>query len=514
MSDDGDGFTVEDPAEPAAAATPGKPPRPRRRDRLATLLSDGRVRLWRSPDGVAHASVRFPRHWEHMAVVSRGFRQWLLTAFYAEHGAALSGTAQAEAMNLAEARALCSGETRRTWRRIALEDGAVWLDLGGGDPEAERRAVRITRDGWKEVAPKEVVPAFLRAPDALPQVEPERDAARLGDLATFLSGIGEDHLALVAAWLVCALRPFDGGGAYPVPLLHGEQGSGKSGAARVLQALIDPSGLTGRSLPREDRDLFISAANRHLLAFDNVSSIADGFADCLCRIATGGGCSARTLHSDADETIFVAVKPLLLNGIPSGLLGRPDLADRALSIELKPLRERREEAAIAADFARMRPGLLGLLCDGIAAALRNLDTTKISNPPRMMDAATWAEAAAEGLGVEPGRIVTAWRANRGAADRAALEVNDIARAVVALLDEEEREGRGREWRGEPSELYRKLSDIAGERATRSRLWPSNAAGLGTALRRLAPGLRAVHGIEATPGKGGADGTRWWCVRRL
>jgi hypothetical protein len=132
----------------------------------------------------------------------------------------------------------------------------------------------------------------------------------------------------------------------------------------------------------------------------------------------------------------------------------------------------------------------------------------------MMDAAVWAEAAAAGLGIEPGRIPAAWRANRGASDRAALEVDDVAQAVVALLDEGEREGRGREWKGSPQELYRKLSDHAGERVARGNLWPKNAAGMGTKLRRIAPGLRAVHRIEAVNGKSGADGARWWSVRRV
>jgi hypothetical protein len=414
------------------------------------------------------------------------------------------------------------------WRRWAWHDGRIFLALGGGDPEGERRAVEIAADGWRVLAP-EAVPegvAFLYASDALPLPEPERDAAKPGDLRTFVNVEDDDALALLWAWLVCAVRPFAEGGSYPMMLLHGEQGSGKSGAARALQALVDPSTLTGRALPREERDLFITASNRHLLAFDNLSSIGDSFADCLCRIATGGGFSARALHTDGEEVIFSVTRPLLANGIPSTLLARPDLADRALSIELMPLRERREEAALAADFALLRPGLLGLLCDGLSSALRNLATTKIPDPPRMMDAAVWAEAAAHGLGIEPGRIAAAWSANRGASDRAALEVNDVAQALVRLLDKVEaldilgdeveadaRSGR-RYWKGTPQALYGRLSDLAGDRVTRGRLWPQTPAGMGTRLARLKPLMRRVLGIEAVNGKGGADGSRWWSVRRV
>jgi hypothetical protein len=147
--------------------------------------------------------------------------------------------------------------------------------------------------------------------------------------------------------------------------------------------------------------------------------------------------SARALHTEGDEVIFTVTRPLLLNGIPSTILGRPDLADRAVNVELRPLRQRGEDAELAADFARLRPGLLGLLCDGLTSALRNVATTKIPDPPRMMDACTWAKAAAPGLGIEPGRMAAAWRAHRNQADRAALgrgALRPISRRTVDLGD--------------------------------------------------------------------------------
>jgi len=503
------GFSIGEPeGDPPADGAPSKR---NRRDKLALLLSD--TDLWRSPDGVAHASVPMGRHREHMRVASRDFRNFLTLAFYRAHGAGLSGTALGEAVSLAEARALASGDVQQPWRRFALHDGAIWVDLGGGDPEGERRAVCITREGWRVIAPADVAPCFLRAADALPLPAPEAAAAQAGDLAQF-ANVDDDGQALIWGWLACAARPFAAGGSYPIALLHGEQGSGKSGASRALQSLLDPSTLTGRALPREERDLFISAANRHLLAFDNLSGLGDAFADCFCRISTGGGFSARALHTDADESIFTTVRPCLFNGIPSTILARPDLADRALSIELRPLAQRRAEAAIRDDFQRMQPGLLGLLFDGLAAALRNVDGMTLADPPRMIDACLWAEAAAPGLGIEPGVIATAWRANRRQADRAALEVDDVAQALVALLNEQrEKEGRD-DWRGSPSDLYGRLVSLVPERVSRSPIWPKNAAGLGTKIKRIAPGMRAVHRIEALTGKGGADGVRWCHVRRV
>ena len=520
-----DGFIISDTPDDTAE----RKRRPRRAETVAGLLDE--VDLWRSPDGIAHASLPYGSHREHVRVNGKAFREWLSLRFFAEHGAALSGTAIAECVALAEARALASGTVRRPWRRVALgDDGAIYLDLGGGDLRGERRAVRIDPHGWSIVSPGAVPVVFLRAPDALPLPEPDRDAAAWGDLGAFLNVRDEQDLILVWGWLLAALRPFAEGGAYPVLVLHGEQGSGKSLASRMLQGLVDPSTLTGRALPREERDLFVSAQNRHVVSFDNLSSINEGFADCLCRIATGGAFSARTLHTDADETIIGARNPLLLNGIPSTLLSRPDLADRSISIELRRPETSRSEKEILAEYEKKRAALLGLSLDGLSSALRNSGRVTIEGEGvRMLDALHWAEAGAEGLGIEPGRIAAAWNANRTASDRELVEGDDLAREVVALLDRQclaacrapaacapGADGRatkccGRgpaEWKGSPSELHALLTERVPERVARGPQWPRNAAGLGVRLRRLAPALRAVHRIHIDSGKAGADAARF------
>src|SRR5262245_47290033 len=47
----------------------------------------------------------------------------------------------------------------------------------------------------------------------------------------------------------------------------------KSTLTRILRTLSDPNSAPLRSLPREDRDLFVSANNGYVLAFDNVSKL-------------------------------------------------------------------------------------------------------------------------------------------------------------------------------------------------------------------------------------------------
>jgi len=95
-----------------------------------------------------------------------------------------------------------------------------------------------------------------------------------------------------------------------------------------------------------------------------------------------------------------------------------------------------------------------------------------------------------------------------------VESDELALAVAALLTEENALTGRAEWRGSPSDLHHKLNAQASEQARRGPQWPRSPSGMGTRLRRLAPPMRAVFGIDVQPGKGGAEGTRFWVLRKV
>jgi hypothetical protein len=80
-------------------------------------------------------------------------------------------------------------------------------------------------------------------------------------------------------------------------------------------------------MPRDERDLMIAATNAWLVAFDNLSSLPPWLSDALCRLATDGGFSTRTLYTDSGETLFSAQRPVLINGIEQ-IATRADLLPR------------------------------------------------------------------------------------------------------------------------------------------------------------------------------------------
>src|SRR3977135_946803 len=95
----------------------------------------------------------------------------------------------------------------------------------------------------------------------------------------FLNLPRRDDLVLAVSWLLAALRY---GGPYPLLAVAGEQGSAKTMLAKILRALVDPNAAPVRTLPREERDLFIAASNGHVLAFDNLSALPSWLSAALC----------------------------------------------------------------------------------------------------------------------------------------------------------------------------------------------------------------------------------------
>ena len=156
-------------------------------------------------------------------------------------------------------------------------------------------------------------------------------ARRIGDaLQSFLNPSNQNDFVLVVAWLLAALRS---SGPYPLLAISGEQGSAKTVLSKLLRALIDPNAAPVRALPREERELMIAANNGHLLAFDNLSGLSTWLSDALSRLASGGSFAVRQLYTDDEEVLFKAARPTLLNGIED-IIGRPDLADRAIFLAL------------------------------------------------------------------------------------------------------------------------------------------------------------------------------------
>lgn len=456
-------------------AAPGGRRRTPQRDVLIGLTEF--VELWHDAGRTAYASFSVNDHCEHWSVRSRDFRMWLSGRFYEATGSAIGGQALEDGLRILEARAVNEGAFYACFNRTGAADGKMFLDLG----DANWRAVEITADGWRVVGKAPI--KLLRSPSMRTLPAPE-GGCLIEELHRFVNVKSNDDFLLVVAWIVAALRPQ---GPFPILVASGEAGSGKSVFSRMLRSLVDPSAAPIRAVPRDDRDLVVSASNSWVLAFDNLSSVPAWLADALCRLATGSGFATRMLHTDRDEMIFEAARPVIINGI-THLTDRADLADRSVTIHLSsiPDAERRPEDDLLADFENARPRIFGALLDAVSRALANIAAVKLDRAPRMADFAKWITAAEPGLGWEPGAFLAAYAGNRRDVVEAAFEADAVAVAIWKLITADRREG----FEGTPTELLAAINNIVSEATRKSRYWPENAAQLGNRVARATPLLKA------------------------
>ncbi|HEY8127646.1 MAG TPA: hypothetical protein VIF39_02885 [Hyphomicrobium sp.] len=446
--------------------------------------------LFHAPDGVGFADLVIDEHRETWPIRAKGFRRWLLHRFLEATNGAPSSEALHSALNVIEAKAHFDAQERPVHVRVGGLDGRLYLDLC----DTAWRAVEIDATGWRVI---EKPPVRFRRTAGMKPIPIPMPGGSVKMLRSFLNVQTDADFVLVVAWALACLRDH---GPYPVIVLSGEQGSAKSTFLAILRALLDPNTAPLRALPRGDRDLFITASNGHVLAFDNVSTLPDWISDTFCRLSTGGGFAVRQLFTDQDEVLFDATRPVILNGIED-IVSRSDLADRAVLLKLEPIPEGRRRPAqeLWEAFEAERPRILGVLLDAAARGLSELPRTRLDKLPRMADFALWATACETALWPS-GTFWTAYCGNLDEAVEIVIEADPIAAAVRIMM------ATRKEWIGTATELLGVLVEIVSEREVKAQSWPGSARALAGRVRRAATSLRKV-GVDISFGREGRERSR-------
>jgi hypothetical protein len=414
-------------------------------------------------------------HREVWAVGSARFRHWLRNVYRAYTDQIARAQPVADAIDTLAAKAEFEGAERGVFVRVARRDNSVYLDLG----DDAWTVVEMTPQGWGLRADSPV--PFLRNGATMALPEPQAGAS-LEELREFVNVPGESGWRLVIAFVVMALQP---DGPFPILVLQGEQGAAKTTTARALRLLIDPVKAMLRAGSPSERDLMIAASRQWVVGFDNVSRIRERLSDALCQLSTGAGFATRQLYTDADEVVFEATRPLILNGI-GGIADRPDFLSRALILVLPQISEehRRPEAEFWGRFDQARPRILGALLDTLVLVLAELPGVELETSPRLADFARLGVAVERVLGWPDGSFLAALDESQSGALEDALDAEPIADPVIRHAR------KWRDWAGTMTELLAEL-EAANEELTRRREWPKSAAQLGIRLRQIAPSLREV-----------------------
>src|SRR5262249_39007979 len=153
-------------------------------------------------------------------------------------------------------------------------------------------------------------------------------------LAAFqqLLNLSEPDFHRILVWLLAALRPR---GPHPILVLDGPPSSGKSTAARMLRALIDPSAAPLLSLPHSDSELLAVALHNGFLASDPGGASRQRPSDPLGRLAPGVAIRHRDKGDLREPVVEELHRPIL---IPTAASWNPDdaLAARTLTVRMTP----------------------------------------------------------------------------------------------------------------------------------------------------------------------------------
>lgn len=369
----------------------------------------------------------------------------------------------------------------------------VVLDLG----DAAGGAVSIDGDGvtvvnvspvlFRRTALTGALPTPLVVDDHGQPVGPEA----LNELRRLLN-VGDEAWPLVVGWLVASMLPDV---PHPVLMLGGEQGTGKSTAARLIIGLVDPSPALLRSEPRDPESWAMTAAGSWCVVIDNVSRIPGWWSDAICKAVTGDGWVRRKLYTDSDLSVLNFRRCVVLTSIDAGAL-RGDLGDRLLLVDLERICEthRRTEAELDRLYHNLRPRLLAGLLAAVSRTLAVLPEIQLETMPRMADFArvlaavdrACPELTGFASGGESGGALALFAGQRERIAEDVIESDAVAVAIVALVD-----SRGGSWSGTAGDLHAAITPDKPPKG-----WPKTGRGVIGPLKRITPALRQV-GIDVS-----------------
>lgn len=450
------------------------------------------IRLIRTPSGKPYAVIQV--HGKRCALPIRSKKLNAILSELARHtGRSLQKPDLAELNDALEAHAEQYGDVIDVWLRVAPIHGGIEIDLGD---ELHTR-VRITAGKVELIEAGSDVVFFRTANTQAMAMPTEKGDWQL--LKKYLN-IHATEVLLLVAWITYTLaHPKTPSSKYPILVLQGNEGSGKTSLCRnIIIRIIDPSALGVQVFPQNPKDLAIAGLNAHVLCFDNLRSFKASMADMLCIAATGGTISNRQLYTDAEQQAIRLHVALVLNGIHS-FIDTPDLSQRCLPIHLIAMdkSKRKSEEELTKELEADLPSIMRGLFDLIASIFAHLPNVEITHPERMIDFVAWLGAMELVDNIPAGIYQELYSEVLQQGQLDTLMDNPLAAAIITFMDE----FKGDVWSDTPSELLTALNSRVCRGTLFSREWPQNAIALSKRISGLQAGLLSQGiRIELSRGK--------------
>lgn len=446
-------------------------------DRLVGAAEDVGIELFHTPLGEPFIVIPEDDHHENWPLEANFSRSWLAGLCWKRFRKAAGSDVLSAALEVLKAKAIHDGPEEPVHLRTAWHENTLYYDLC--DPSW--RVVKVSPGQW-EIRTSAPV-RFRRYKTMAAQVEPLRGGS-LNGLWEFLNIPDLHERRLVEAFLVAALIP---GIPRPILVLFGDQGGGKTTAARLIGRLIDPS--PAPLVRARDEAEFVQAlSHRYVAIIDNLSYVQDWLSNLLSRAVTGEGFSKRKLYSDDDDILYSFRRVIILTGI-NLVVTKPDLLDRSLLVSTERLVERQRipDRVLTDRFEAAQPTLFGALLDLLAGAMTAQPTVTV-RLPRMADFAQWGAALAVAQGDSATRFEEDYQWNVTRQNEQAISESFVATLLLTFMTDRVT------WQGTAENLLGYLQGEANSMGITRKDMPGTPQLLGRRLREVRPNLLSV-GID-------------------
>jgi len=378
------------------------------------------------------------------------------------------------------------GEEMSIRQRNAPLDGEVGVEIDLGGEDSNR--VTVTSNGVNtNVTGSETLFAHSATSSSLPRVAEQGDWRKIFPYLNMV----EEHMLLLVAYLTYILaHPKQENVGYPILIIKGEQGSGKSFLCKaVIRALVDPNNYGIQMFPSTPKEMAISAKNAFVLIYDNIRKLDHKWSDALCVASTGGFLPGRKMYSDDEEVNLDLHGPKVLNGIHN-FLTESDVVSRCVNVQLQPIPAdlRKNEQVLSQQLELDKPIIFRGLLDLISKCFAAQGRETITHPQRMMGFVHWLATFELAEGMEVGTLQKIYAENQQLTMLDTIAEDNLAYAILKLANEH---SNGDMWSGTPSALLTELLKYVPVKVSKySKTWPQNAISLSKRLAVLKPSLLA------------------------
>ena len=365
--------------------------------------------------------------------------------------------------------------------RYAIKKDCLYIRLGDGD-----MLLKISEKGIKRLKNKNIRFKYSKHINKLPyQDEAEGNLELFWKYASVSS---EEDKLLLLVYLINACLPDTN---YPILLITGGPGSGKSFLTYMIEALIDPTNFGLSASLESPEDIVLAAIHNHLLRFDNNGVFNAKIQNLLCQVSTGAKLSLRKLFTNKGVMITELSRPIIINSLRSPF-SQHDVIDRVLHLRLRQLTpkdyaktggEKKWKAQYEADLPSILKGFYQIL----QRVIMIRDTVKLpSELPRMADYAILGIAVEQALKFKKGTFLKAYENNLSHGLSQIIEDSELAHALISLA------GNLKEAKTyKRNDLIQLLKNYSGS----PQALPKTAKELGAELEKIRKSLFKLKGIR-------------------